>query len=131
VARRYTHRFAAQRWEGLEGELAQRLSWFTDVGAFIWPEPEQRLTCRTGSVVFEGEDSRFDLGVLGVFQPRELWREEALPSGTLEYDELLDGVTGARLLEEYRPFGEARRSGRQVTVCEGVAEGAAHATLSF
>lgn len=131
VARRYTHRFAAQRWEGLEPELAQPLPWFTDVGAFTWPDADEQLTCREASVVFEDDEARFDLGGQGVFQLRELWREQALPAGVFEYDQLLDAATGAPLLEEYRPFGEARWSGRKVRVCEGVAEGMPRATLSW
>ena len=122
VARRYTHRFAEQRWEGLDQEIAQPLPWFTDVGAFSWPELEDRRICRAGSVVFEDDESRFDLGPLGTFEPRDFWREEELPAGTFKYDRLLDAATGAPLLDSYRPFGEARWSGRKATVCEGISE---------
>jgi hypothetical protein len=131
VARRYTHRFAAQRWAGLEGEPAQPLPWFTDVGAFTWPEADQHLSCREGSVVFEDDEGRFDLGGLGLFERRDVGREEPLDSGHFEYDRVLDGVTGVPLLEEYRPFGEARWSGRKVRVCEGVAEGEPLSTISL
>jgi hypothetical protein len=122
VARRYTHRFAAQRWDGLDRELAEPLPWFTDVGAFSWPEPESRRACREASVVFEDDEARFDLGQLGTFEPRDFWREGELPAGVFKYDRLLDAATGAPLLEDYRPFGEARWSGRKATVCEGISE---------
>lgn len=131
VARRYTFRFASQRWAGLDQDLAQPLPWFTDVGAFTWPEPETRLTCREGRVEFEDDEARFDLGVLGIFQPSETWSDEPLPDGVHEYNHLLDAKTGSPLLDSYRPFGETRWSGRKVTVCEGVAEGEPHTTISF
>lgn len=131
VVRRYTHRFAAQRWAGLEPDLAQPLPWFTDVGAFVWPQAETRGSCRQGSVVFEDDEHRFDLGELGVFAPREGGRAEPLPENHFEYDQLLDAVTGAPLLDELRPFGEARWTGRKVTVCEGVVGGEPHVTLGL
>lgn len=131
VARRYTFRFAEQRWAGLEPALAQPLPWFTDVGAFTWPEPETRMTCQDASVIFEDDEGRFDLGALGVFQPRALNSDEPRPARVEAYDQLLDKVTGAALLEDYRLFGEARWSGRKVTVCTGVADGAPRATIAF
>ena len=82
VARRYTHRFAAQRWEGLDREVAQPIPWFSDVGGFSFPEEQPARTCRETSVVFEDDEARFDLGPLGVFEPRDSWREEPLPSGS-------------------------------------------------
>ena len=131
VVRRYTHRFAAQRWEGLEPDLAQPLPWFTDVGAFVWPQLEAKATCREGTVVFEDDEHAFDLGPLGVFAPREYGREAPVAAGHFEYDQLLDATTGAPLLDDLRPFGEARWSGRRVTVCEGVSEGEPRVRLSF
>lgn len=131
VVRRYTHRFADQRWASVEREVVEPLPWFTDVGAFIWPEAEERRTCHETSVVFEDDEARFDLGVEGQFELRQSWREEPLGPGVSEYDQVLDRVTGAPLLEEYRPFGEVRWSGHRVTVCDGVADGVPRVTLSL
>ena len=130
VVRRYTHRFFAQRWSAPEREPFQPLPWFTDVGAFIWPEADERRSCHETNVVFEDDGARFDLGVDGVFE-RRAWREEPLPARVGEYDQVLDRVTGAPLLEEYRPFGEVRWSGHRVTVCDGVADGEPRVTLAL
>jgi LysM repeat protein len=131
VARRYTYRFASQRGAGLETEPAHPLPWFTDVGAFTWPEPESRFTCQETSVVFEDDEARFDLGPLGLFEPRDLYREEPLALGTHQYDQLLDAATGAPLIDSYRLFGEARWSGRKVTLCEGTSNGEPRATIAI
>lgn len=82
-------------------------------------------------MVFEDEEARFDLGQAGVFEPRDSWREEPLPAGVFEYDRLVDAATGVPLLEEYRPFGEARWSGRKATVCEGIFDGEPLVTISL
>lgn len=37
VYRRYTERFAGQRWESLGRELHPQVPWFTDADAFVWP----------------------------------------------------------------------------------------------
>lgn len=67
----------------------------------------------------------------GLFEPRYGGREEPLAPNHFEYDALLDARTGAPLLQDLRPFGEARWSGRKVTVCEGVAAGEPRVTLRF
>lgn len=95
----------------------------------IGPEVVRRYTNRFATQRGEGLD--LDLGPLGVFEPRYGGREEPLAPNHFEYDALLDARTGAPLLQDLRPFGEARWSGRKVTVCEGVAAGAPRVTLRF
>lgn len=128
VARRYTFRFADQRWASLEG-VTQPVPWFSDRGAFVARASTAPTTCRSANVMLEDDDGKFDLGALGVYQRRG-WHEEGAPP-VLEYDEVLDGVTGAPMLEDYRTFGEARWTGRKATVCDSVREGEPHTTLAF
>lgn len=128
LARRYTHRFAAQRWESLETAPVHVVPWFSDVGAFVWPAAPTEPRCRTSTVLREEEDS-FELAGLGTWSPRAWHEGDAPPTG--EYDTLLDAKTGARLLDDYRPFGEASWAGRQVTVCEGVVDGEPRVSLAF
>lgn len=129
VSRRYTHRFAAQRWATLEHAPARVVPWFSDEGAFVWPHEEEERTCRTTVVVREAAEGRFELDGLGTWQPRG-WHEEGEPVAP-EYDALIDVTTGAPLLEDYRPFGEVSWSGRTVTVCDAVVDGRPRTTLGL
>jgi hypothetical protein len=128
VTRRYTHRFATERATTLDSPLAHPVPWF-GASAFV-PAPEVPPShCRSASIVFEDDEGRFDLGSLGVFERRG-WHEPG-DAAPLEYDELRDGVTGAPLLEDYRPFGDARWTGRKATVCDGVVDGERRVILSL
>lgn len=105
VYRRYTYRFASQRWATLSEDTARPLPWFTDLGAFLWPEVPVKETCWSAPVVLEDDDGRFELGARGSFDRGD-------------FEAVLDRETGAVMLEDYRPYGEARWTGRTATVCE-------------
>ncbi|MFZ5446368.1 MAG: LysM peptidoglycan-binding domain-containing protein [Myxococcota bacterium] len=125
VGRRATHRFLAQRAASLEHSPVQIVPWFTDVGAFVWPEVKGEARCRATTVLREEED-RFELAGLGRWGPRS-----GMDDAGNAYDALLDARTGARLLEDYRPFGETSWAGRAATVCEAVVDGVPRVTLAL
>lgn len=106
VVRRYTVRFEAQRFRELDRPVAERelLTWFSDSGAFVWPEPFEPRACTADRIVSLDDDA-------------VLHFESGLELDSTRYV-LFDGQTKAGWLEDFRP--EERRLGlasRRVLRC--------------
>ncbi len=124
VFRRYTFRFASQRWATVEQAQRDLVSWFQR-DAILWPEPLTHPECWSAKVLREDEGT-FVLeghGPVG----RRGWNDGVQSDG---YDVLLDAATGAQRLEDYLPFDAPTRE-RTATVCNTTVDGEPWTTLAF
>ncbi|MFO0598844.1 MAG: LysM peptidoglycan-binding domain-containing protein [Myxococcaceae bacterium] len=105
VVRRTTRRFEDQRWHVLEREPHARdvLSWFTDRGAFAWPDVGE-VSCVRDTILTVSDEH--ELGLAS--------RDEPLGP---ELTRLVDARTGAARLEDPRPGAWQSLVGRHVLSC--------------
>lgn len=125
VSRRYTFRFASQRWATLEQNERDLVSWFQR-DAILWPAVSVTPSCWSAKVLREAEGA-FVLEGHATLAPRG-WNDDATPREG--YDVLLDSTTQAQRLEEYHRFGAPLRE-RTATVCTSLVDGEPWTTLAL